>query len=71
VEWGADESVPTCQKLLETIGAALYTGPGRSVSFEGAASNISLIVEVPALFPCRKTESEVNIDVMAILKLKR
>jgi hypothetical protein len=41
------------------------------VSFEGAASNNSLIVEILALFPCRKIESKANIDIMEIIKSKR
>jgi hypothetical protein len=62
MELGAGESVLTCRKLLETTGAALCTDPGHSVSFEGAVTNNSVVVEVLAEFPCRRVSKEVNTD---------
>jgi hypothetical protein len=45
VEWGADGNVLTCQISLKTTDAALCTGSGHSVSFEDAATNISITKE--------------------------
>jgi hypothetical protein len=70
MELGADESVLTCQKSLETTGAVLGTGPGHSVSFEGAVTNNSVAVEVLVEFPCRKVSKEVNNDKMEKLNLE-
>jgi hypothetical protein len=60
MELGADGSVLTFQKLLETTGAVLGTDPGHSVSFEGAVTNNSVALEALAELSYRKLSKEVN-----------